>query len=120
MSATHRRAVVLALPGLFVAARLAHAHHGWGGYDAANPLELTGTVESSAFENPHGILMLKTDAKTWEVVLAPPFRLQARGVTPQMLAVGATLEAYGYPHRTRDIELRAEWIRIAGTTYQLR
>lgn len=114
-----RRALLLAAPALLAAAPV-RAHHGWGGYDAANPVQATGTVTESAFENPHGVLMLATPQKTWEVVLAPPSRLQARGVTPDMIKAGATVEAYGYPSRARAIEMRAEWIKVAGATYQLR
>lgn len=53
-------------------------------------------------------------------MLAPPSRLQARGVQPAMLAPGATVDVRGYPSQADPTELRAEWIRIDGTTYQLR
>src|SRR5690606_28965343 len=73
-----RRSVVL-LASL-VAAAPAAAHHGWGSYDPQNPQTLTGTVERVAFGNPHATIWLKTETKTWEVVLAPPFRMTNRGV----------------------------------------
>jgi hypothetical protein len=112
--------VALVLGAGLALAPAASAHHGWGSYDANNPLELSGTVESVRFENPHGVLMLATADKTWEVVLAPPFRMTNRGLRPEMIQVGETVEVMGYPHRSIETELRAEWIRINGTTTQLR
>jgi hypothetical protein len=53
----------------------ASAHHGWSEYDAERPLNLSGTIEESGYENPHGFVRLKTAGKTWHVVLAPPSRL---------------------------------------------
>lgn len=121
MTELQRRTVILAGLGAgLVAARPAEAHHGWGTYDAANPLDLSGTVQRASFDNPHAALWLQTSDKTWEVVLAPPSRMRSRGVTEAMLASGAELEAHGYQSRNNPDELRAEWIRVAGTTYQLR
>lgn len=120
MSGIGRRATLLAMPGVAMAAGTAWAHHGWGSYDASTPVQVTGTVESADLDNPHATMLLATPGKTWECVLAPPGRMTSRGLRPAMLQPGATVEAYGYPHRSRDIEMRAEWIRIAGTTYQLR
>ncbi len=113
-----RRTLVVAL--LFALPQLAHAHHGWGSYDSDRPLRLVGTVEKVSFENPHGILILKTPEKIWEVVLAPPFRMIARGLQEHMIRIGDTVEVMGYPHRSREVELRAEWIKVNGTITQLR
>ncbi|MCS6854718.1 MAG: DUF6152 family protein [Elioraea sp.] len=98
----------------------AAAHHGWGAYDAQNPQTLTGTIERIAFANPHATLWLATPGKTWEVVLAPPFRMTNRGLTEAGLVVGASVTVMGYPHRERADELRAEWIRVGERTTQLR
>ncbi|MCS6780028.1 MAG: DUF6152 family protein [Geminicoccaceae bacterium] len=114
-----RRSFLLVLAALGLPAT-ARAHHGWGSYDSDRPLTLTGTVERIGFENPHGILILKTPEKVWEVVLAPPFRMINRGLEERMIRVGDVVEVMGYPHRTRDIELRAEWIKVNGTITQLR
>jgi hypothetical protein len=40
----------------------------------------------------------------------------ARGLQEEMIRPGAVVEVMGYPHRSRDIELRAEWIKVNGTT----
>lgn len=114
---TRRSLVLLAS---LIAAAPAAAHHGWGSYDVQNPQTLTGTIERVAFGNPHVTIRLKAGAKTWEVVLAPPFRMSNRGVAADTLGAGMTVTVMGYPHRQRDDELRAEWIRIGERTTQLR
>ena len=38
------------------------AHHGWSEYDATQALKLTGTIEESGYEHPHGHVKLKTPA----------------------------------------------------------
>jgi hypothetical protein len=95
------------------------AHHGWSGY-TEKLLTLTGTVEASSYANPHGSATLKTDDKTWTVVLAPPSRMQNRGLTREMLKPGVEAKVEGYAHRTDSSELRAERITIDGKTVELR
>jgi hypothetical protein len=56
----------------------------------------------------------------WHVTLAPPSRMNARGATAEIVTQGATITAYGYPRRDGTKEIRAEWIEIGGTRYQLR
>jgi hypothetical protein len=105
-------AAVTALP--------ARAHHGWGSYDAANPVTVRGPVKSLKFENPHCHMEVAAGGKTWECTLAPPFRMTSRGATDMMLKVGTQIIAYGYPSRNNPNEMRAEWIEIAGKRYELR
>ena len=96
------------------------AHHGWSEYDASRPLNLSGTIESSTYAQPHGHLRLKTDSGNWDVVLAPPSRMETRGLNQAMLASGNHAVVYGYPHRSKGDELRAERITIGGKTVELR
>jgi len=96
------------------------AHHGWSGYDAGKPMTLTGTIKESGYEHPHGFVRLETPEQTWVVVLAPPSRMERRGLPRQMLADGTTATVHGYPHRSEADELRAERITIADKTIELR
>jgi hypothetical protein len=98
----------------------APAHHGWSGYDSQKALNLTGTIRESGYEHPHGFLKLEVPGKTWVVVLAPPSRMERRGLTQAMLAAGTTATVMGYPNRTEPDEMRAERITIKGTTVELR
>lgn len=109
-------AVILAL----VAPVAAAAHHGWSGYDADKAMTLEGTIKESGYEHPHGFVRLQTREKTWLVVLAPPSRMERRGLPRQVLAAGTTATVHGYPHRTEANELRAERITIADKTVELR
>jgi hypothetical protein len=114
-----RSAVVVALLSV-VGAGGAAAHHGWSGYDASKELTLTGTIKESGYEHPHGSVRLETPAKTWVVVLAPPSRMENRGLKREMLAPGTSATVIGYPNRSEPDELRAERITIAGKTTELR
>ena len=62
--------IIVALAAAFVV-RPAAAHHGWGGYDSTQLLDLTGTIQEVTFENPHGTLRLETPEKTWLIILSP-------------------------------------------------
>ena len=96
------------------------AHHGWGEYDSRKPLTLTGTIKASGYENPHSYVDLDVDGKLWHAVLAPPARMQARGVSRDLLTVDATVTVIGFPHKTKSTEMKAERIRIGETTTNIR
>ncbi len=112
-----RRLILLALAAVPLAAV---AHHGWSEYDSTNLLKLTGTIEMSGYEHPHGHITLKTPAKTWVAVLAPPSRMENRGLTKDMMKIGATVTVEGYPNKSKSEEMRAERIIAAGKTVELR
>ena len=99
---------------------LALAHHGWSEYDANQALKVTGTIEAAGYEHPHGFVRLKTPDKTWTAVLAPPTRMESRGLPRETLKVGATATVEGYPNRNKPEELRAERITVGGKTTELR
>jgi hypothetical protein len=96
------------------------AHHGWSGYDSNTALKLDGTIREAGYEHPHGYVKLETPGKTWLVVLAPPSRMENRGLPASLLKVGATAHVEGYPNRTDAQEMRAERITIDGKTVELR
>jgi len=112
----------LALAAAFVAALAgtALAHHGWSGYDASKEMTLTGTIQEAGYEHPHGYVKLDVAGKVWRVVLAPPTRMENRGLPREMLKVGAPATVVGYPNRTDPEELRAERITIRNKTTELR
>lgn len=98
----------------------AAAHHGWSGYDASKLLTLTGTVQSAAFQSPHAMLTLDADGKVWRVVLAPPSRMERRGLPSGSIETGEQVSVEGYAHRNEADELRAERISVKGSTIELR
>jgi Family of unknown function (DUF6152) len=105
---------------VLLAAASASAHHGWGGYDATQVLTVTGKIQEMTYANPHGTLKLEAPGKVWIVTLAPPFRMQNRGLPSEALKVGTTVTVVGYPNRTEPTELRAERITVNGQTTELR
>src|SRR5262249_38652033 len=105
---------------LLLAATASHAHHGWSGYDNSKELTLTGILLESGYEHPHGHLRLEAPGKMWTVVLAPPSRMERRGLTAKELSVGTEATVVGYPNRTDPGEMRAERITIGPKTVELR
>ncbi len=103
-----------------LAATQALAHHGWSGYDADRPVQLSGMIEESGYVHPHGFVRLKTADKSWTVVLAPPTRLENRGLSKEMIKPGNQATVYAYPSRNDPQELRAERITIGNKTVELR
>jgi hypothetical protein len=97
-----------------------HAHHGWSEYDSAKTLKLDGVIKESGYEHPHGHVQLATADKTWQVVLAPPSRMAARGLTAAELKPGTKAEVVGYANRSKPEEMRAERITVGGKTVELR
>jgi hypothetical protein len=96
------------------------AHHGWSEYDSANSLNLSGKIVESGYEHPHGHVRLETPGKTWTVVLAPPSRMERRGLEKGALKPGASVTVEGYANRDKPEEMRAERIRVNGKTIELR
>ena len=98
----------------------ATAHHGWSEYDTAKALKLTGKIVESGYEHPHGHVRFEAPGKTWMVTLAPPSRMENRGLPREWLKAGATATVEGYPNRNKPEEMRAERITINGKTIELR
>ena len=96
------------------------AHHGWGSYDAVKPITVVGPIVTSKFENPHATITVRGTDKVWTVTLAPTSRMSSRGATEQVVAVGKTISAVGYPSTATRDELRAERITVEGKTYEMR
>ena len=109
-----------ASPVALLIATPAFAHHGWSGSDASKPLTITGTLKEAGYEHPHGFVRLQAPEKAWVVTLAPPSRMENRGLQQAMLKPGTTATVMGYASRTDPDEMRAEWIAIDGKTTQLR
>ena len=101
-------------------AAAAAAHHGWSEYDASRTLNLSGKILESGYEHPHGHIQLEAAGKTWHVVLAPPSRMQARGLPRTALKPGTTATVVGYPNRNKPDEMRAERITVDDKTVELR
>jgi hypothetical protein len=117
---TMLRVVTLGLLLTAASAAAVLAHHGWGSYDASKPVTVEGPIETLKYENPHALITVKGPDRVWTVTLAPVSRMQSRGAPPELVAVGKTVSAYGYPSTVEKDEMRAERITIEGKTVELR
>jgi hypothetical protein len=101
-------------------AAAAYAHHGWGSYDAANPITVAGQIQTLKFENPHAEIAVMGTDQRWTVTLAPTSRMTTRGATANVVAVGKTVSAFGYRSTVQKDEMRAERITVDGKTIEMR
>jgi len=98
----------------------AQAHHGWSSYDQTQTITLTGAVQRSGYEHPHGFVVIEASGKTLTVVLAPPFRMENRGLARDAIGPGREVTIQGYALRSDPSEIRAERITAGGKTIELR
>jgi len=113
----HRRMFLGLLAAVPVAAL---AHHGWSEYDSSKLLKLSGRIVEYGYEHPHGHIRLETPGKTWLCVLAPPSRMENRGLAKDLLKPGSEATVEGYANRGKPEEMRAERITVGGKTVELR
>ena len=105
-------ALLLAVP--------AFAHHGWSEYEQGKLIKLSGKVTQNGYEHPHGFIKLTVDGKEWIAVLAPPFRMENRGLLKSDIADGSQVTVEGYVNRSKPDEMRAERIIVNNKTIELR
>lgn len=117
---THQRSALVMLIGAAFCLSFSLLHHGWSSYDQKKVLNLEGEILEYSYDNPHGMLQFKSDDKTWTVVLAPPSRMESRGLEESMLEEGTKAKVVGYPHLKIEDEMRAERITIDEKTTELR
>ncbi|MCG7393472.1 DUF6152 family protein [Microvirga sp. ACRRW] len=111
---------VLSLSGALLTGGIAYAHHGWGSYDPSKQISISSAIQKSDWQNPHVMIAVMYDNKSWEAVLAPPFRMSARGLEPDMLKPGTQVTVEGYPSTRVGNEMRAERIIVGGKSFELR
>ena len=115
-----RRTLVWTLIAAPLALAPAHAHHGWSEYDSSKVLTLDGVIKESGYEHPHGHVLLEVPGKVWHVVLAPPSRMENRGLPAASIKSGTKVTVVGYANRNKPEEMRAERITANGKTVELR
>jgi hypothetical protein len=112
--------IIIGAGAIAMTAGAAFAHHGWGSYDAAKPVTVSGPILTSKYENPHVTLTVRGTDKVWTVTLAPTSRMANRGALAPMLSPGKAIQAYGYPSTAEKDEMRAERITVDGKTIEMR
>lgn len=107
-------AAILAIPSA------ALAHHGWTSYDEKKVIKLRANLSDVRWANPHGSANVRYKNATWHVVLAPVSRMEARGLTRNMIGPKKVVTLEGYPRRDGTHEMRIERITVNGRTVELR
>ena len=108
-----------ALVSLMIAAP-SLAHHGWSSYDADKTIRVTAPLSAVKWGNPHGSAKVAWQGKTWNVILAPPTRMRARGLTRAMLVSRRPVTLIGYPRRDGAAEMRIEAVVAGDKRIELR
>lgn len=108
------------IAALALLAAPAAAHHGWSSYDESKPLTVKGRLQQVSWGNPHGTSKISWNKKTWDVVLAPTQRMQARGLSLEEINRGQPVTLVGYARRDGTAEMRIERITVGDETVELR
>ena len=99
----------------------AAAHHGWTSYDEKQIIKIRTNLSDVKWDNPHGSASVRYQNATWHVVLAPVSRMEARGLTKEMIGPKKAVILEGYPRRDGTREMRIERVITAGgKTVELR
>jgi hypothetical protein len=96
------------------------AHHGWSSYDADRTITHQGTLTELSWGNPHGTAKVQYQGRVWDVILAPTRRMEARGLTEEMVRPGQRITLVGYPRRDGTAEMRIERVIVGNQTVELR
>lgn len=93
------------LVGLWALAAQALGHHAVAPFfDQETTVELTGTVTSWVFKNPHPVLVVEVveesgEAVAWQIHFAPATVLAKRGWSAETFRAGDRVVATGHPSR---------------------
>ena len=102
---------VLACCAVFSSAQSAVARHGAAGlFDISQTVELTGSVKTWSFVNPHPILVVEVidengQEKEWDIYFGAPGAsiLRNRGYGPDTFRFGDVLTLRGHPARAAGV-----------------
>lgn len=91
------------------------AHHTYvTKYNSAEMRRLSGTVTSVSFGNPHIHFVLETAKGTWSIETESIPVAKAKGLTGNLLKVGAKVAVTGWPARSGAAELGLSSITFSG------
>jgi hypothetical protein len=98
-----------------ISASAVHAHHSTVAiYDGSRTVEVTGNVESISWRNPHGSLVLRTNAgEIWEAEMPAIVVLRILGIRQDLIDVGDRITIAGSPSRRGLNEMAASNVLLA-------
>lgn len=93
----------------------------WDAYDRTKPQALSGVIKAAQYNREaYASLTIDSGGRTWTIILAPPVRMDFRGLTEDMLTPGVTVAVEGFQSRQTRDELRAETITVNKRSFDLR
>ena len=96
------------------------SHHGWSSYDEKKVIKHRASLTDVRWANPHGSAKVRYSNATWDVILAPVSRMEARGLSREMVAPNRQVILVGYPRRDGTREMRIERVIVGKRTVELR
>src|SRR5262245_6801004 len=94
--------------------------HDWPTYDLTKKQTLTGVIKEVVYRGKPPMIKLQVGNNVLNVIMAPPSRMEFRGLSDDMLKAGMTVSVVASPSKTIKDEVRAETITIGRTTTELR
>jgi hypothetical protein len=94
--------------------------HDWPTYDLTKKQTLTGVIKEVAYRGKPPMIKLQVGNQLLNVIMAPPSRMEFRGLSDDMLKTGMTVSVLASPSKQIKDEVRAETITIGRTTTELR
>ena len=97
------RAIIFSGLAVLTLAGGASAHHSFAVYDFTQQIEFKGTVDTLNFRNPHIAMTLSVtdengESRTIDFIEGAPANMLARkGLTPDLVAPGTEITAFGSP-----------------------
>lgn len=92
----------------------------WAAYDQTRPQKLSGVIRETNYNGPFGSIKIESEGRTFNVVLAPPPRMDFRDLTEDKLKVGTTVTVEAFPSKAIRDEIRATTITVGGRLTDLR
>jgi hypothetical protein len=92
----------------------------WTSFDLTKPQTYSGVIKEMKWEAPLVTTTIEISGKTLNVVLAPPVRLDFRGLTKEELPPGTAITFAAVPSKADPNELRAQTVTIGKTTVDMR
>jgi len=101
--------------------RLYGTQHDWPAYDLTKQQKVTGVIRELTYRAAPPVMKIETaDKKMLSVVIAPPPRMEFRGLSDDALKNGVTVSVVAYPSKQIKDEVRAETLTVGGKSFELR
>jgi len=101
--------------------RLYGTQHDWPAYDLTKQQRLSGVLKELNYRGQPPLMKIETpEKKIISAVLAPPARMEFRGLSEDALKPGLTVSVVAYPNKQINDEVRAETLTVNGKSFELR